>query len=295
MVASITKPDRQADIYTVSSSGGYKRLTNINPQIDNWKKSNISLVSWTGANGDLVEGILELPPDYNNDNPLPLVVIIHGGPTSAALYQFRYWIYGRTLLSSKGYATLSPNYRGSTGYGDKFMVDLIGNENDIDVEDILAGVDAMIEKGIADPKRLGVMGWSNGGFLTNCIITADNRFKAASSGAGVIDQVMQWGVEDTPGHVINYMTGLPWDVPKEYSLGSPLYNLNKVTTPTLIHVGEYDERVPVQHSIVLHRALNVYLGIDTELVISLCTLTTDELLYIPSPQRRRWQVKEPLP
>ena len=267
MAASITKPDRQADIYTVSSSGGYKRLTNINPQIDNWIKPKISLVRWTGANGDLVEGILELPPDYNNDNPLPLVVIIHGGPTSAALYQFRYWIYGRTLLSSKGYATLSPNYRGSTGYGDKFMVDLIGNENDIDVEDILAGVDAMIEKGIADPKRLGVMGWSNGGFLTNCIITADNRFKAASSGAGVIDQVMQWGIEDTPGHVINYMTGLPWDVPKEYSLGSPLYSLNKVTTPTLIHVGEYDERVPVQHSIVLHRALNVYLGIDTELVI----------------------------
>ena len=86
MAASITKPDRQADIYTVSSSGGYKRLTNVNPQIDNWIKPKISLVSWTGANGDLVEGILELPPDYNNDNPLPLVVIIHGGPTSAALY-----------------------------------------------------------------------------------------------------------------------------------------------------------------------------------------------------------------
>ncbi|MDP6877350.1 MAG: hypothetical protein QGI18_02035, partial [Candidatus Marinimicrobia bacterium] len=97
MAASITKPDRQADIYTVSSSGGYKRLTNVNPQIDSWIKPKISLVSWTGANGDLVEGILELPPDYNNDNPLPLVVIIHGGPTSAALYQFRYWIYGRTL------------------------------------------------------------------------------------------------------------------------------------------------------------------------------------------------------
>ncbi len=106
------------------------------------------------------------------------------------------------------------------------MIDLIGQENAIEVEDILLGVDALVEQGIADPEKLGIMGWSNGGYLTNCIITKDQRFKAASSGAGVLDQVMQWGIEDTPGHVMNYMEGLPWEVPEEYQNGSPLYHLD---------------------------------------------------------------------
>ena len=267
MTATFSTPTASPDIYAISSKGNSERLTHINHQIDNWKLPDISIVSWDGANGDKVEGILELPPDFNGENAIPLVVVIHGGPTAASLFQFRFWIYGRGLLPSKGIAVFAPNYRGSTGYGDKFMTDLIGNENDIEVEDILLGVDAMIERGIADPEKLGVMGWSNGGYLTNCIITKDKRFKAASSGAGVLDQVMQWGIEDTPGHVINYMKGLPWEVPGKYQQGSPLYNLDQVVTPTIIHVGEFDERVPVQHSRTLHRALHIYRKVDCELII----------------------------
>ena len=126
----------------------------------------------------------------------------------------------------------------------------------------------MIERGIADPDRLGVMGWSNGGFLTNCLITGTNRFKAASSGAGVFDMTIQWGEEDTPGHVINYLKGLPWKQPAEYQKTSPLYQLKDTfRTATLIHVGEKDERVPVTHSRTLHRALHHYLKVPTELVI----------------------------
>jgi dipeptidyl aminopeptidase/acylaminoacyl peptidase len=196
------------------------------------------------------------------------VVELHGGPTDATRYQLQYWIYGRTLLPANGFALLSPNYRGSTGYGDRFLVELVGRENDIDVKDILSGVDAMIERGIADPERLGVMGWSNGGFLTNCLITSTRRFKAASSGAGVIDQVLQWGIEDTPGHVINYMGGrLPWADAEKYREGSPLYRLGEVQTPTLIHVGGDDPRVPAAHSRTLYRALKHYLDVPTELVI----------------------------
>jgi hypothetical protein len=101
---------------------------------------------------------------------------------------------------------------------------------------------------ITDPDRLCVMGWSNGGFLTNCLI-ASNRFKAASSGAGVIDQAIQWGEEDTPGHVINYMQGLPWEKPDAYQQASPLYHFtSEIQTATLIHAGKKDERVPVSHS-----------------------------------------------
>lgn len=244
-----------------------KRLTTINPQVDSWKLPERSAIQWKGANGDPVEGILELPPGHDGKTKLPLIVQIHGGPTGATPNVFRYWIYGMTLHASHGYAVLSPNYRGSTGYGDKFLTGLIGRENDIEVEDILAGVDHLIRRGIADPERLGVTGWSNGGYLSNCLI-ATGRFRAASTGAGVFDMTIQWGEEDTPGHVINYLEGLPWEKPAEYQRTSPLYQLkpgNK--TATLIHVGERDARVPASHSRSLHRAMKYYLDAPCELLI----------------------------
>jgi dipeptidyl aminopeptidase/acylaminoacyl peptidase len=215
----------------------------------------------------MVEGILELPPDYKPGKAIPLVVEIHGGPTSATRFHLQYWIYGRTLLSAKGFAVLSPNYRGSVGYGDKFLTDLIGHENDLDVEDILKGVDALVEKGIADPQRLGVMGWSNGGYLTNCIITKTGRFKAASSGAGIVDTVMEWGANDEPAYSMNLKKGLPWTQPDIYLKTSPTYALDKIRTPTLIHVGGGDVRCPPAHSRMLYRALKEYVNVPTELVV----------------------------
>lgn len=261
--------DNPEDLYLVGTNGALDRLTRVNPQIEDWILPSIETVQWTAPDGAQVEGILELPPGWTKDDgPLPLIVEIHGGPTTATHYRMRFWIYGRTLLPAKGYALLSPNYRGSTGYGDQFMTQLVGRENDIEVKDILAGVDALVERGIADPERLGVMGWSNGGFLTNALIAETNRFKAASSGAGVLDQVLQWAVEDTPGHVINFMSAaLPWQDPEHYVKGSPLYGLASVTTPTLIHVGGSDPRVPPAHSRALYRALRIYLEIPTELVV----------------------------
>jgi dipeptidyl aminopeptidase/acylaminoacyl peptidase len=266
ITSTLTDPP---DLYRVAEGGSLERLTRVNPQVDTWKLPSIELVQWASTDGTRVEGILELPPGRTAaDGPLPLVVELHGGPTDATRYQLQFWIYGRTLMPAQGYALLSPNYRGSTGYGDRFLVDLVGRENEIDVQDILSGVDAMIERGIADPERLAVMGWSNGGFLTNCLITSTRRFKAASSGAGVIDQVLQWGLEDTPGHVINFMAGqLPWAGPDPYRQGSPLYRLGEVRTPTLIHVGGDDPRVPAAHSRTLYRALRHYLEVPTELVV----------------------------
>jgi dipeptidyl aminopeptidase/acylaminoacyl peptidase len=271
MVALMGDVDSTPDLFSVTQPRDgtyqYRRLTRINPQVDAWKLPKIEIVQWTAPDGTPVEGILETPHDYDGKKPLPMVVEIHGGPTASTQMNLRFWIYGRTLLASKGYAVLSPNYRGSTGYGDKFMVDLIGRENDIEVKDILAGVDAMVKRGVADPDRLGVMGWSNGGFLTNALITSTTRFKAASSGAGVLDMVIQWGEEDTPGHVINYMQGLPWEKPEAYRKGSPTYGLGKVTTPTIIHVGGNDPRVPPSHSRTLYRALKYYVKVPTELLV----------------------------
>ncbi|MBI4616975.1 MAG: S9 family peptidase [Planctomycetes bacterium] len=244
-----------------------RRLTDANPQVARWKLPEISLVTWKGAEGQEVEGVLELPPGHAGGEPLPTIVQIHGGPTASEPFCLTASIYGRTLLPARGYAVLSPNYRGSTGYGDKFLVDLVGRENEIEVEDILAGVDAMVERGIADRERLGVMGWSNGGFLTNCVITHTTRFKAASSGAGVLDMVLQFGEEDTPGHVVNYMQGFPWSRADAYRKASPTYALDKVKTPTLIHVGANDERCPPGHSRTLYRALHHYAGVPAELLV----------------------------
>jgi dipeptidyl aminopeptidase/acylaminoacyl peptidase len=250
--------------------GRETRLTRINPQVDTWKIPSIRIVEWTAPDGTTVEGILELPFGHEpgaGAAPLPMVVEIHGGPTSATRFTFQYWIYGRTIYPARGWALLSPNYRGSTGYGDRFLRDLIGRENDVEVADILAGVDAMVERGVADPQRLAVTGWSNGGYLTNCLIARDDRFKAASTGAGVLDMAMQWGTEDTPGHVINYAKGHPWTVPDEMRRMSPLYDAHKIRTATVIHVGEDDERVPAVHSRALHRALYRYLDVPCELIV----------------------------
>ena len=112
------------------------------------------------------------------------------------------------------------------------------------------------------------MGWSNGGFLTNCMIVArPDLYAAASSGAGVLDMVIQWGTEDTPGHVINFIEGLPWEKPEAYRKASPLYGLDRVRTPTLIHVGGSDPRVPPAHSRALFRALHHYLDVPVQLVV----------------------------
>jgi len=269
VAAAISDTTHPADIYfgSVGAKAELKRLTHVNPQIDTWKLPHIQVVSWKGAHGDNVDGILELPYDYKPGQKLPMHVALHGGPTDADHLYFQYWIYGRGLWASLGWAVFAPNYRGSTGYGDKFLIDLIGHENDIDVEDILTGVDAMVARGIADSTKLAVSGWSNGGYLTNCLITKTQRFKAASSGAGVMDMNMQWGTEDTPGHVINFEQGFPWNQYEQYRKSSPLYDLDKVTTPTLIHVGEEDQRVPAVHSRTLFRALSFYRHIPCELVM----------------------------
>jgi dipeptidyl aminopeptidase/acylaminoacyl peptidase len=269
IAVNLSDVGRPGDVYVCAAAAfnARKELTHVNPQIDSWKLPSIQTVSWIGANGDSVEGLLELPPDYVPGQPLPTLVCVHGGPTGADLKRFEFWIYGKVLFSTMGWAVFSPNYRGSTGYGDQFLTDLVGRENEIEVEDILSGVDALVARGIADSSKLAVSGWSNGGYLTNCLITQTTRFKAASSGAGVLDMAMQWGTEDTPGHVINFMRGKPWENPEALEKASPLYKLDRVNTPTLIHVGAEDPRVPAIHSKTLHRALHEYLGVPTELIL----------------------------
>jgi dipeptidyl aminopeptidase/acylaminoacyl peptidase len=146
---------------------------------------------------------------------------------------------------------------------------LVGRENDIEIEDILKGVEALIDRKIADRDRLGVTGWSNGGYLTNCLITRNDRikFKAASSGAGIADIVLEWGTNDEPAYPAVFVKGFPWERPDEYRRTSPIYRFDKVTTPTIFHVGANDERCPPGNSRMLYRAMREYLHVPAELLI----------------------------
>jgi dipeptidyl aminopeptidase/acylaminoacyl peptidase len=270
IVAAVGTPEAFPELYRLPARGKLLpvQLTDLNPHTEDWILPKVELVRWTSADGTEVEGILETPAGWTPaSGPIPLVLQIHGGPTAHTPFMRRFRIFGQTAFAARGWALLSPNYRGSIGYGDAFLTSLIGHENDVDVADLLSGVDAMVQRGLADPERLVVTGWSNGGYLTNCLIARTPHFRAAISGAGVFDQAMQWALEDTPGHVINYMTGLPWHQPEATVAASPLYQAGAIRTPTLIHFGEFDERVPLAHGLALHRALSVYNDVPTELVI----------------------------
>lgn len=270
ILALVGTPERFPDLYRLPARGNLllpSQITALNPQVADWKLPRLQTVSWTAADGKKVEGILETPYGWDiTQGPLPTVVQIHGGPTAHESFRRVFGVGGRTTFASQGWALFSPNYRGSTSYGDGFLTDLLGHENEVDVSDILSGLDMLVEKGIADKDKLAVMGWSNGGYLVNAIVTKTDRFKAASSGAGVADQAMQWATEDTPGHVVN-MVGLPWSKPESAISASPIYALGVVKTPLLLHVGENDARVPPVHAQAMFRGLDVYLDVPTELVV----------------------------
>jgi dipeptidyl aminopeptidase/acylaminoacyl peptidase len=246
-------------------------LLDPNPHTATWKLPTVQHITWKAPDGSEVGGVLELPFGYKRGDKLPLVVAIHGGPTTSTKADLNFDPHnGRLYFAAAGYAVLLPNYRGSTGYGDKFVTDLIGNENDIEVKDILAGIQHLVKEGIADPDRVGCMGWSNGGYLTNCLITLKDspvKFKAASSGAGIVDTVAEWGFNDEPAYPVVFKKGTPWEQPEIYKKTSPTYGLGNVTTPTLIHVGGNDVRCPPGHSWMLYRALKEYKQVPTELVV----------------------------
>ncbi|HXV85282.1 MAG TPA: S9 family peptidase, partial [Gemmatimonadales bacterium] len=226
------------------------------------------VLRWRAPDGREIEGLLTYPVNYQAGARVPLLVIVHGGPTGVFTQSFiaRAGAYPIATFSADGYAVLRCNVRGSSGYGREFRYANYGDWGGGDYQDIMAGVDAVIQSGVADPDRLGVMGWSYGGFMTSWIITQTRRFKAASVGAGVTNLMSFTGTADIPGFIPDYFGGEFWDGLDAWRSHSAMFNIKGVSTPTLIQHGERDLRVPISQGYELYNALKRQ-GVPARMVV----------------------------
>jgi len=226
------------------------------------------VLNWKAADGRPIEGLLTYPVGYAAGTRVPLLVVIHGGPSGVFVRSFvgNPSPYPVAVFASRGYAVLRCNVRGSTGYGVAFRRANYRDWGGGDYRDILSGVDALVAKGIADPDRMGVMGWSYGGYMTSWVITQTKRFRAASVGAGVTNLMSFTGTTDIPSFAPDYMGGEHWNDFETWRKRSALFNVKGVSTPTLIQHGESDVRVPISQGYELYNALKRQ-GVTTKMVV----------------------------
>lgn len=252
------------DIRDLTRRDRWRQLHDVNPQIRNIALGQEEEVTWRSTDGRMVGGVLVKPVGYREGQRYPLIVAIHGGPASADVLNFNGG-YGAQVYAGDGYVVLRPNYRGSTNYGEAHKTDIVGNYFPQGYEDIMAGVDHLIEQGIVDGDRMGSLGWSAGGHWSNWILVNTDRFKAISSGAGTSNWISMYAQSDVQRNRQHYLGGrLPYEDYDAYWNQSPLKYIANAKTPTMIHVVEGDPRVPSPQSVELHMALKK-LGVDTEL------------------------------
>lgn len=276
---AVSSWDRAGD-RVVTLSGGNNKATEVyafeNGKLRQLSRQNDALfaeidwpvteeVRFTSKDGTPVSALLTYPTGYVRGTKVPLLLRIHGGPNGQDQHSFA---AERQFFAANGYAVLAVNYRGSAGRGQKFSRSIFANWGVFEVQDLHTGVDHVVKMGVADPDKMGVGGWSYGGILTNYLIASDNRFKAATSGAGTAFTVSYYGTD----HYItqyDHEIGPPWD-PKAWEtyqkLSYPFLQANKIKTPTLFLGGMNDFNVPISGSEQMYQALRS-LGIDTQLII----------------------------
>ena len=242
-------------------------VTDMSAQLADWPLGSSEVVTWQSRDGAEIEGVLLLPPGYQPGTAHPLFVVIHGGPTgtsrpapvSMSPYPVNAWL-------ARGAVVLMPNYRGSAGYGEAFRALNVRNLGIGDAWDVLAGVDHLVERGIADPRRLGVMGWSQGGYISAFLATTTDRFRAISVGAGISNWITYYVNTDIHFFTRDYLKATPWDDPEIYAATSPITHVKNAGTPTLIQHGEFDRRVPIPNAYELYQGLQD-VGVPTKLVV----------------------------
>lgn len=263
-------PGTPSDVWLLRPDGSTARLTRLHDQqLTEVRLGQVKEISWKSSkDGQTIYGVLVTPPDVRAGRKYPTVVQVHGGPEWAWWQGWHgSWHEWGQLLASRGYVVLLPNPRGSDGQGWRFVEANAEDWGGLDFQDIIDGVDHLVSQGLADPDRLGIGGWSYGGFMTSWAVTQTQRFKAAVVGAAVTNLFSFHGTTDiTPNFLKFYMRGLPYGRRETYDRRSPMNGVQQVKTPCLVIHGERDLRVPVTQGFEFYTALR-QLGVTTEMVI----------------------------
>ena len=268
-VSSDAKAFPEVFVAPASAPASARKLTSYGSQIKEWAVGDREMISWKSTDGAVIEGVLHKPADFQPGRKYPLLVIIHGGPTGISR-PFRVagaGPYPYEQFLAKGAIILEPNYRGSAGYGEKFRALNVRNLGVGDAWDVLSGVDHLVAQGLADPDRMGVMGWSQGGYISAFLATHERQpFKAISVGAGISNWMTYYVNTDIHPFTRQYLKATPWDDPAIYALTSPMTTIKRAKTPTLIQHGEFDTRVPTPNAYELYQGLRD-VGVPVKLII----------------------------
>ena len=244
-----------------------KKITGSTAQIASWNTPVNEVISWKSTDGATIEGVLLKPRNYDAKKKYPLLVVIHGGPTGIDLPDpAPTYVYPLMQWVEKGALVLRVNYRGSAGYGEKFRSLNVRNLGVGDMWDVVSGIDHLNKKGMIDTSRMGSMGWSQGGYISAFLTTNTNIFKAISVGAGISNWVTYYVNTDITPFTRQYLQATPWNDMDIYLKTSPMTNINKATTPTLIQHGEFDKRVPIPNAYELYRGLQDR-GVPSKLIV----------------------------
>ncbi|HEX6983704.1 MAG TPA: prolyl oligopeptidase family serine peptidase [Balneolaceae bacterium] len=239
-------------------------VIDLNENLDDKYIARSEVVSWTGALGDEVTGILYYPEDYEPGRQYPLIVSIHGGPSGVDMDRWSdSWAYFPNIYSQKGAFVLNPNYHGSGNHGLEFVESIKGHYYEYEIPDIIAGIKMLDDKGMIDRDSLGVKGWSNGAILTTMLtVKYPDMFQVAAPGAGDVNWTSDYGTcSFGVSFDQSYFNGAPWDntngkiFNETYVLKSPLFEMEKVRTPTIIFHGSKDRAVPRDQGWEYYRAL----------------------------------------
>ena len=260
LASSTAKP---AELYSLNN-GSVTQLTFYNEDfINNKGIGSTQEISFKSFDNENIHGMLVKPSNFDSNKKYPLLIRIHGGPVSQYGLSFRFdW----QLFASNDYIVMAVNPRGSSGRGHDFQKALFADWGGIDTKDISAALDYALTLGYIDENKLGIGGWSYGGMLTNYVIAKDQRFQAATSGAGISNLLSGFGDDQ---YIRDYITelGTPWDNTEAWlRVSHPFLNAGNITTPTLFLVGEKDYNVPLIGSEQMYQALK-HLEIPTELII----------------------------
>ncbi len=250
------------ELWLRDTAGEAHQLTHLNDSLQSYGFIAPEFYKYKSFDGLEIEAALLKPAGYDGKSRLPAVVLVHGGPTGNWRDGVDAW---GQLLVARGYAVMYPNIRGSASYGEKFLEMNRGDWGGGDFKDVMAGVEDLVKKGIADPARLGIGGWSYGGYMAEWAVTQTAIFKAAVSGAGMANLISEFGTENGPAYD-EWFFGVPYEHPEAFLNSSPFLGLKNAKTPTLILQGEADPVDPIGQSQELYRGLKRY-GVETELVL----------------------------